>query len=174
MRFGVPALRLRPADLNDAERVFEWRNRPEIVALSSSRRPVSWGEHQAWFGDAVRDENRRVFIVLRDDTPIGQVRFDRLGAEECEVSIYLLAEHTGRGLGTMALRIGCRTIFRTWPVARIVAFVRRENVRSLQAFGKAGFFEAPAPTPRTRPGHAVLHRDRTTEDGSAEVGEACR
>jgi RimJ/RimL family protein N-acetyltransferase len=135
----APGLALRPAVLADMELIFAWRNRPEIIDLATSRRAVSWDEHAAWFPAAVVDEDRLMFLIELDGRPVGQLRFDRVSPDCCQVTIYLLPEFTGKGIGTRALALGCSRAFEQMPVGRLRAFVRDDNLPSVAAFSKVGF-----------------------------------
>lgn len=137
---------LRPATLQDAELVFRWRNDPFIVAQGSLSREVPWAEHEKWFADTIQRENRRMFIVLHNGQPAGQIRFERLHHSDCVLSVYLAREFTGKGWGLQAIDLGCRTIFQHWPVSRVVACVRADNRSGYSAFRKAGFAEEKIPT----------------------------
>jgi RimJ/RimL family protein N-acetyltransferase len=130
----MPKLQLRPAMLEDAKMVFAWRNDPFILARGSSQRAVEWDEHLKWFEETVHDGSRKMFIVLLDDNPVGQVRFDRTDEHTCEVSIYLLPAYTGRGIGVVALKTACWEAFAHLGVKRIVALIRKDNQQSVSAF----------------------------------------
>jgi len=132
-------LALRPARADDARMVFQWRNDPAIVRLGASNKTVTWEEHAEWFAATMEDGTRAMFIIERGGEPVGQVRFDRQDKDTCVVSIYLLEQHTGSGLGPPALRAACAEIFRNWNVGCILARIRHSNARSLAAFAKVGF-----------------------------------
>ena len=143
----IPQVSLRPATLDDAAMIFQWRNIPEIVALGASNRLVEWEEHQQWFREVLAG-GHALHIILCDGQPAGQVRFDRKDSDTAEVSIYLLPEYTGRGIGVTALTRACQQAFSTLAVMRIEARIRTDNPRSVAAFRKAGFTEqkgAPLP-----------------------------
>jgi perosamine synthetase len=153
----LPGLSIRPASAGDSAIVFGWRNRPEIVVLGSLNRTVSWPEHDAWFAQTVNSEDRRLFLIQHESAPIGQVRFDREGSD-CEVSIYLLDGHAGRGWGPEILVAACTAIGREWPVDRVLAYVREDNAPSLSGFRKAGFLPVAQGGAEAREGHRVLAR----------------
>jgi UDP-2,4-diacetamido-2,4,6-trideoxy-beta-L-altropyranose hydrolase len=133
---------LRPVTIGDLQMVFHWRNDPFIIAHGSSGREVAWDEHEKWFTETIADSNRRMFIIVDHDEPIGQIRFDRETRQHCVVSVYLLRSFTARGLGVDAIRTGCGAIFQTWDVERVVACVRQDNPCGRSAFLKAGFHES--------------------------------
>jgi dTDP-4-amino-4,6-dideoxygalactose transaminase/RimJ/RimL family protein N-acetyltransferase len=177
-------LRLRRITPEDARLLFEWRNRPEIVALGSQQRTVTWQEHAGWFEGALREQERFVQVIELDHAPAGQIRFDLGPGGDAVVSIYLLAEHTGQGLGVVALRAGCAEAFAHWPVERVVAFVRADNRASQVAFAKAGFepltgaalAELPVghlavalPRPAAVPHNRLTHDEREAEAAATVV-----
>ena len=132
---------LRPATMDDREMVFGWRNDPFILARGSLHRKVSWEEHEAWFERTILERNRKMFIVLQQNDPIGQIHFDREDERDCIVSVYLLGAFTGRGWGVQVIRMGCAEVFRAWDVERVIACVRVDNPGARSGFLKAGFEE---------------------------------
>jgi RimJ/RimL family protein N-acetyltransferase len=146
------AIELREATLADAEMVFEWRNDPTIVALGTTRLPVGWDEHLAWFRATVDGDERLLLLVQVDGRPAGQVRFDRASDGAVVVSIYLLAPFRGRGIGTQALRAACARAL--MHASAVIAFVRDDNAASLAAFAGAGF--QPANDVEAPPHHVAL------------------
>jgi UDP-2,4-diacetamido-2,4,6-trideoxy-beta-L-altropyranose hydrolase len=138
------AISLRPATLEDREMIFRWRNDPFIVAHGSWHRAVEWEEHEKWFEETVRGKNRQMFIILHQDKPIGQIRFDRENQSDSVVSVYLMQPFTGRGWGSQAIRMGCEAIFQVWDVDRVLACVRLDNTIGRAAFLKAAFRETSA------------------------------
>jgi RimJ/RimL family protein N-acetyltransferase len=134
-----PLLRLAGED--DSRLVYDWRNDPWIVSLSTSRRPVTWEEHQAWFPRMLNRADHLLFIIhFPEGTPAGTVRLDREGEQDAVVTIYLLRSFTGRGLGPRALQRACAQAFERWPdLKRITAHVRADNEPSRKAFARTGF-----------------------------------
>jgi dTDP-4-amino-4,6-dideoxygalactose transaminase/L-amino acid N-acyltransferase YncA len=132
-------VQLRPAVIEDAATIFQWRNDPFIIAKGTQQRSVTRDEHQAWFTGFLADSTCRMYLIHINREPAGQVRFDGLEGGDAEVSIYLLERFTGRGFGVMALRKACWELFASSCVERVLAFVRTENAPSCRAFKKAGF-----------------------------------
>jgi RimJ/RimL family protein N-acetyltransferase len=144
VRAGDEDIALRSVTMGDQEMVFRWRNDPIIVAQGSSQREVEREEHSHWFEETVSGNKRKMFIVLNQENPIGQVRFDRESQNDCVISIYLLRAFLGRGWGVQAIRMGCTAVFEEWDVERVVACVRSDNNVGRSAFLKAGFRETGA------------------------------
>lgn len=148
---------LRKAALEDMELLFKWRNDPWIVALGSTSSTVSWEEHKSWFKNTLSSAERQLYFITQDHLPLGQVRFDRENENWCEVSIYLMKEYTGKGLGVLALKKGCETILKQWSqLTAVVAYIKDDNQASISAFKKAGF-QQPVPSHEpNRSGHITL------------------
>ena len=74
-------IRLRAANLEDAEQVFEWRNTPWIVSLSTTQCSVTWNEHIDWFNRSLTSCDRLLLIIeLNNEIDIGTVRIDKVDA----------------------------------------------------------------------------------------------
>lgn len=128
---------IRRATENDAQLTFEWRNLPQAVELSTHRKTVTWPEHLAWYNAAIRGTDILLFII---EPNAGTVRVGKIG-DEGFISITLLEEFQGKGLGVCAINSAVREAFNNWPIKRVVALIREGNERSVKAFKKVGFYE---------------------------------
>lgn len=131
---------IRRATMDDLQRVYDWRNRPEIVADSTHGHYVSWQEHSRWFAHAIQGIDVLLYVIEPD---AGCLRFDLESydedAEEAVISVYLLPEYRGKGLGVCSIYEGTREAFRYWPINKVVANIRKGNRVSRHAFRKAGY-----------------------------------
>ena len=66
------ALHLRKATEADAERLFHWRNDAEARANSFHTETVPYAEHVAWLTNALHDSAQEIYILYKEDIPIGQ------------------------------------------------------------------------------------------------------
>jgi len=134
-------VRLRLANPDDMERIFQWRNNRFLLMRSTSQTPVMWEEHRAWFNHALSDPDHLIFIVVQGEEPIGQVRFDRRN-ELAVISVYLVEERTGKGLGIEAIRRGTQAAFKEWNIGTVIACIRQDNLHATRAFAKSGYKES--------------------------------
>lgn len=133
-------LRFRPVSTEDLNLVYEWRNYPEIVALSASGSKVTWEEHVAWFSNLLANPDKLLLIIEDDGRPIGQVRFDKVECDALIMGIYLVPSMVGQGRGKSLIKSACAYAKTKWPnLCFIKAEIRKENIRSQRAFAKAGF-----------------------------------
>ncbi len=128
---------LRLATPEDAETIFTWRNRPEVIELSTLKKAVTWPEHLQWYKEAIKGTDTLLYIIESD---IGMVRLDRIGAEAF-ISITILDEYQGKGLGICAINSATREAFSHWDIKRVVAHIREDNERSIKVFKKCSYFE---------------------------------
>ena len=130
---------LRPATIDDARRLFDWRNEAETRRWSLSGAGVEWGDHIAWFQQRLTDQDTFLFIVEEQSRPLGQLRFDASSDGEAEVSIGLAPAARGHGLAAPVIDAGTRRLFATTSVRRVVARVKRGNDASIASFVNADF-----------------------------------
>ncbi len=89
---------LRRADLNDAERLFAWRNDPATRAASKDQRPLDMETHLNWLSSVLVDPDRNLLIAELDGEAVGTCRADLL--ENVSVISWTIApESRGQGVG---------------------------------------------------------------------------
>ena len=132
---------LRPLDITDLELMYEWRNEPFIVEFSTSRKEVSLEEHCLWFENSLKNKDRMIYIVLHNEKPIGQIRYDKDNDEDIIISAYLSSSYTSKGYGIEAINKGNELIKNVWNNVNIIAQVRVENKRAINGFSHAGFIQ---------------------------------
>lgn len=133
----VETLRLRPATMEDAKRLFDWRDDPETRFWSHNQGPLVWEDHLAWLERWLGAHDRVIFVgeAVRTDQPIGVVRFDELADGTHEVGITVAPEFRGRGWAGKLLRAGLAHR----EGQTVIAQVMSENRRSRSLFASAGF-----------------------------------
>jgi N-acetylneuraminate synthase/N,N'-diacetyllegionaminate synthase len=137
---------LRQVQKEDAALIFEWRNTPFIASLGSQNHTVSWEEHISWMENIVQSKTSKAYLILINDEPVGQVRFDKteINSDICVISVYLIGKYTGKGLGIKAIALGCQQIKKEWThISSIQATVLKTNINGQKGFIKAGFTSNP-------------------------------
>jgi RimJ/RimL family protein N-acetyltransferase len=134
------SLALRPANTDDAARLFAWANDPVARSVSFREAPIAWETHVAWLDAALTDPRRRLYIAESGGEAIGTARLDR-DADDADVAIVSLnvaPEARGRGLGR-ALLDALAAEARVLGFARLRAFVKATNDASAKAFVATGY-----------------------------------
>ena len=135
----VPEISLRKALMGDCKNVFVWRNDLVNRRHAHDSREISYEEHQRWFENILKAEDRFLLIGSDENGPIGVLRYD-YHADHWMTSVYLVPERHGEGLGTPLLIKGLEWL-RARCKGRIIvqAEIRPENIASQAAFERAGF-----------------------------------
>src|SRR2546427_12691793 len=92
-------IHFRPATLDDAKLLLEWRNDAVTLANSRNSDPVPVDAHLEWLKATLGNADQMLVIGELSGEPIGTVRFDRLTANTWEMSWTLAPEFRRRGLG---------------------------------------------------------------------------
>ena len=133
-------VRVRAADVHDAELLWNWRNDPLVRQNSFNSDPISWNEHQAWYGNKLNCPGTLIYILEQNGKPTAQIRYERASHELARLaSITVRAEKRGQGYGKMILCRTLRLASEKLEVKKIVAVVKVNNIASLQTFKAAGF-----------------------------------
>ena len=136
---GFSDIDMRPANMADASKLFEWRNHPSIRAVSRNSGTIAFEEHRNWLAKVLSDPRRILLIGERKGTPLGVVRFDE-GEGDCEISIYLVPDSKEVGMGQELLAVAERWIRQNRPqIKELRATVLGANVRSQRLFARAGY-----------------------------------
>lgn len=138
------AVAARPATMDDSSLLLRWRNDPETREVSRSSSGITWSDHTAWYRRVLEDPSRELYVVERDEVPVGTVRFDALEADEWEVSITLAPEARGHGLARPVLTAGDAAFTQRHPGTTLVAAVLPGNLPSQRLFARAGYQRDPA------------------------------
>lgn len=140
------SLRLRRADENDSQLLWDWANDPEVRSVSFSTEPIPWERHLQWFTAKLADPHAALYIAVDPEgTPIGHVRYQVDGARAA-VSISLAKPWRGKGFGRTILAMASKELFRTTSATIVDAYVKPVNAISLQLFTRAGYTQLPNET----------------------------
>ncbi|MEE8059481.1 MAG: GNAT family N-acetyltransferase [Pseudomonadales bacterium] len=131
-------LKIRKVEKEDCQLIFQWRNLPFIMNLGGLRKTVTLDEHTAWFHAGLKSNDRLLYITVIDGENSGLTRFDK-SPEGATVSIYLLEEFTGKGLGIETFQQAYSRMLTEWPETSVIAEVQLENIYSQKFFQKLGF-----------------------------------
>lgn len=133
-----PRVTLRTARDDDAHRLLNWRNDPDAVRFSVTRRAVTTEEHAEWFAAQRNDPATRIWIAEEAGVAVGQVRLDvrdHIGT----VSVTVAVERRGEGLGPDMLQALVAMIAGDSTVRTLKALAHPDNAASFRAFQKVGF-----------------------------------
>jgi UDP-2,4-diacetamido-2,4,6-trideoxy-beta-L-altropyranose hydrolase len=106
--------------------------------------PIALQEHQEWFAAKLAAPDSRLFVLLAEDLPVGQIRFDVEG-EVARIGYSVDRLFRGRGWARALVTLGMqafdeRVVFR--------AEVKAGNPASAAVFARMGFTESSAKSVR--------------------------
>lgn len=142
--------RLRPATLEDAGLLLDWRNDPVSRRSFFDQREIGTPEHAAWLERTLRTPATPVWVAVDGSgAPVGSVRwveFPAVAAGEAAprwrrhaaVSLVVAPGCRGSGLGVQILRLA-EALARERGVDVLNADVKADNVASLITFLRAGY-----------------------------------
>lgn len=126
---------LRPAALDDARHLFDWRNDAETRRQSRSGAPLDWRAHLDWLHRTLADPNRRILIGLSGGVPCGMARLDRIDETSSELSWVVAPAFRGQGLGSRLVAAALAQA----KTPRILAEIKAGNPGSLAVARRCGF-----------------------------------
>jgi len=91
---------LRPLEPADKDRLYDWRNAPEVAAFMYTDHQISPDEHARWFAGLQGDPRRDYRIIEVDGVPCGPANFYDIDRVQGRASwAYYLADPSVRGKG---------------------------------------------------------------------------
>lgn len=123
---------LRPATRQDLDRMYQWRNDPDIYRwFRNQDEELDWHAHVEWFQN--RPVDREDLIIEYRGTPVGVVSL----ASDGDVGIYIGEKHLwGRGIAKKALKIALEERDGDYQ-----AEIHIDNAASKHLFKEVGFEE---------------------------------
>ncbi len=131
-RQSAAAMRLRRATVDDALRLFSWRNDPVTRGASRDSRVIEWPDHLQWLKTVLADPAKQVLIAEIGGAPIGTVRLEERG-EATEMSWIVAPGQRRAGLGKEMVRLATSQERR-----RLQAVIRADNLPSIAVARAAG------------------------------------
>ena len=126
-------LYLRPATVDDARLIFEWANDSEVRENSFNTDDILWDDHLAWFNRTLADESTLLFILMKDDAPVGQVRL--ANSDKWQISYSIASVYRGQGYGKLILQLAeNELVVEGHGGEKLYAEVKMDNIVSQKIF----------------------------------------
>lgn len=132
-------LYLRNATISDVDLLYTWANDPVVRNNSFNTEPISYDNHVSWFKRIMEDSAVLQYILMDDDTPIGQIRLN-LDGKEAEIGYSIASEFRGKGYGHIILQLVVNEVTTNHPeIDKLVAKVKPDNIASNKLFKSEGY-----------------------------------
>lgn len=127
-------IKLRLATHEDCMLLFKWANDSQVRENAFSPNDIDLESHIKWYENKMNDENTRIFIVLKDNDEVGQIRVD-ISDNKGFIDYSIDKNYRGQGIGTEILQLIKLEITKV----NLIGYVKKENIASMKAFEKAGY-----------------------------------
>lgn len=125
---------LRNVTQQDIELLFEWANDYAVRKNSFNTEQILFEDHVRWFNKMMSDEDVLQFIMMVDDTPVGQIRFV-INKDEAEIGYSIAKEYRGKGYGHKILQLSTALVSEEYPgIHKLIAKVKPDNAASNKLF----------------------------------------
>jgi UDP-4-amino-4,6-dideoxy-N-acetyl-beta-L-altrosamine N-acetyltransferase len=95
---------LRAIRSYDKEKIYLWRNMPEVAKYMYTDHQITEEEHNRWFDAALKDSNRKYWIIVYEKEEVGLVNLydiDPLN-RRCFWAFYIASKNVrGKGVGSI-------------------------------------------------------------------------
>jgi len=119
-------MKLRPATIDDARLLSEWRNDDLTRRMSINSEPVAWDSHVNWLTSRLSCDEPGLYVA-EDGEPVGTIRIDGE-----EISYTVSPNHRGRGVAKAMLSLA-HALF-----GAKIAKIKPENLASIRAATASG------------------------------------
>jgi UDP-2,4-diacetamido-2,4,6-trideoxy-beta-L-altropyranose hydrolase len=131
---------LRVASERDAHQVWQWRNDPEVRAISFVSEVIDWDRHLQWMQKKVVDPKCLWLMAECNELGlVGHIRFELISDAQALVAITIAPSLRGRGLGKILIERGVKEAFVRLPIEKVIGQIKPHNVASERAFRQVGF-----------------------------------
>jgi UDP-2,4-diacetamido-2,4,6-trideoxy-beta-L-altropyranose hydrolase len=131
---------LKKAKFSDIEFLWYLRSQPDVYKYSRQNRPVGWQEHIGWIMPVILGmTEKNLFIIRQKLIPMGHVRLDYKQDNEAEISIAVLKEFRGKGVGLESFKEAVKLLKSEKKIKTITAEVHKDNAVSQKFFERLNF-----------------------------------
>ena len=131
---------LREARSADVDLLYRWVNDPTVRQSAFNTEEIHYEGHCCWFARCLQREDVKIYILVKNDIPMGQVRLN-IENGEAVIDYSIASEYRGRGLGRIIIELISEKVKYMRNVNLLIALVKSENTPSQMVFLKNGFLE---------------------------------
>lgn len=137
--FNITHLLMRPAELSDVDLYYKWANDLLVRQNSFNSEEINYQQHVNWFTNKLNSPECYFFLFLNyQNIPVGQIRIDKSENEKI-IGISIDENFRGKGYGIEMLNMACNRYLSKFPNEEIIAYIKENNIASINQFSKAGF-----------------------------------
>jgi RimJ/RimL family protein N-acetyltransferase len=136
----ISDLKVRKATVSDSSAIFRWRNNPETIQFSLSKKYVTLQEHEIWFRNNLESLTNFMYVGTKNYLLVGMVNFSNIENKlEFKVSINVAPETRSLGFGFKLMHLAEEELNHEIGSCTLSAIVLKHNLRSLSFFKKCSY-----------------------------------
>ena len=129
----------RHATIEDVDLYFNWSNDGVVRANSFNQQEIKYNDHVVWFRSKLNDPGCFFYLFFNEENmPVGQVRINKQ-QDEIIIGISIDKSFRGKSYGIEMLHKATHAYLNQNKTAKIIAYIKVENIASFTIFKKAGF-----------------------------------
>lgn len=126
-------LYLRSVTMEDKKILYEWRNDPICRKNSMKIEGIEYDSHCIWLMNKLNSDECSMFICMKEDEPVGQIRIDCEG-DIGKISYCVASNFRGKGYGKRMLALMEHDKRLPEKTTKLYAVVKRDNIASQKCF----------------------------------------
>ena len=131
--------RVRQMTTDDLDRVFKWRNHPDVRSFMYKTAEISPDEHKAWFAKSSADPKTNLLIFEINGQPLGFVNFREDTDHQVAEWGFYMAPDAPRGNGILFGQTALAYAFGTLKFQKVCGEALASNTRSIKFHERLGF-----------------------------------
>lgn len=131
---------LREARSADVDLLYHWVNDPMVRQNAFNTNQINYESHCNWFARCLHSEDVKIYILVKKEIPVGQVRLN-IENGEALIDYSIASNYRGHGLGCVIIELISEKVVSMRNVDYLTAYVKFGNKPSQMVFIKNGFLE---------------------------------
>jgi UDP-4-amino-4,6-dideoxy-N-acetyl-beta-L-altrosamine N-acetyltransferase len=135
---------LREIRVDDRDKIYRWRNSPAVAKYMFTDQQITEVEHCLWFDAALKNSNRKYWIIVYDKEEVGLVNIyniDNLNKRCCYASYIVSEDLRGKGIGALTEYYILMYLFEDLGFNKVCAEVLAFNKAGINVHKSLGFQE---------------------------------
>jgi RimJ/RimL family protein N-acetyltransferase len=128
--------KLVEATKGDCQLLYRWTNEVEVRRNSFNTNKVSYEDHINWFMNKLNSKDTFIYIFKNKKESIGVIRLEKLECKSMLINYSIDSNYRSQGYATKLLQL-IKIKFKDYT---LVGEVKKNNIGSIKAFQKAGYF----------------------------------
>lgn len=134
-----PGLFIRAATADDSLLYWVWSNQSHVRQYSLTSELIPLRGHINWYTNSLASETRKMWVLVKNDIPVGQVRYDKISPSMAQIGISVATTQRGHGYAVYLINETVALARQLLGISVVEAVVKNDNGASLKLFQRAGF-----------------------------------